>query len=109
MLQEDKERLQHIIFAAASIQRIVGDMTLLDFYQSELHANTVIRYLGVVGEAASRLSDDFKDAHPEVPWYKITGMRNRLVHDYFDIDLDTVWLAATVSLPTLREQIASLL
>ncbi|HWF45060.1 MAG TPA: DUF86 domain-containing protein [Candidatus Kapabacteria bacterium] len=109
MLQEDKERLQHILFAESSIQRVLGDMTLQDFYESELHTNTVIRYLGVIGEAASRISDELKEAHPEVPWYKIVGMRNRLVHDYYDIDLDAVWGAATVSLPILRKQLAALL
>ncbi|MBV8516299.1 MAG: DUF86 domain-containing protein [Acidobacteria bacterium] len=61
-----------------------------------------------IGEAARRISRAFIDAHPEIPWADIIGMRHRLVHDYFAINLDIVWKAATVSVPQLLEQLESL-
>jgi uncharacterized protein with HEPN domain len=109
MLQEDKERIQHIIFAASSIRRLISGLTREDFWESELHSNAVIRYLGIIGEAAAKISDELKAEHPEIPWYRIIGMRNKLIHDYYDIDLDTVWGAVTISLPVLRDQLAALI
>jgi uncharacterized protein with HEPN domain len=54
-----------------------------------------------IGEAASRVSRETRDAHPEINWQEIIGMRHRIVHDYFNIDLDVVWDAATHDLPPL--------
>lgn len=55
----------------------------------------------IVGEAAARVSEDTKRAHPDIPWAEIVGMRNRLVHVYFDIDLQLVWATVRDDLPTL--------
>lgn len=57
--------------------------------------------LQVIGEAATRLSDDFKAQHPEIPWPKIIGMRHRLVHDYFNVNFDVVWRAVREFVPEL--------
>jgi uncharacterized protein with HEPN domain len=61
-----------------------------------------------VGEAARRVSRAFTNAHPEIPWIDIIGMRHKLVHDYFAMNLDIVWIAATESVPQLLEQLESL-
>ena len=59
----------------------------------------------IIGEAASRLSSELIGRTPQIPWRQIVGMRHRVVHDYFAIDLDVLWAAATVDIPGLAEQI----
>ena len=61
--------------------------------------DAVIRELEVLGEAAERVSPEFITAHPEVPWREITGIRHKLIHDYFVVDLGIVWRTATVNVP----------
>jgi uncharacterized protein with HEPN domain len=61
-----------------------------------------------IGEAAARLSEPFVKAHPQIPWRRIIGMRNRIVHDYINIDADVVWEVATRNTPTLIQQLESL-
>jgi len=63
----------------------------------------------VIGEAAAHVPDEIRAAHPEVRWAALTGMRNRMVHDYVDIDLDVVWEVVVRDIPVLREQIAGIL
>ena len=76
-------------------------MTWQHFAQSELHQNAVIRPLEIIGEAARRISQDTRDAHPEIPWEQMIGMRNRLIHEYFRVNLTTVWETVQNDLPSL--------
>lgn len=71
------------------------------FLASALHQSAVIRKLEVLGEAAGRVSKPFCDAHPEIPWREITGLRHRLIHGYDDVRLDLVWDVTTGKLPGL--------
>lgn len=71
--------------------------------------DAVIRNLEVIGEAVKRLSDATKDAHPEVRWHQIAGMRDKLIHDYFGVDLDLVWEVIDRHLPPLRLIVAAIL
>jgi uncharacterized protein with HEPN domain len=80
-----------------------------NFLDSELRRSAVVQKLSVIGEAASRLRDDVRTAHPEGPWPQIIAFRNILVHAYFGIDWDIVWAAATERCPALRRQIAAIL
>ncbi len=66
----------------------------------------MVRHLQIIGEAASRLSDDARSRQPDMPWRKIIGMRHVLVHGYFDVDLDLVWSVVEHELAALRSVIA---
>ena len=68
----------------------------------------VVRAIKVVGEAASKLPEEFRAAHPGIPWRAIVGMRNRLIHAYFDIDTETVWETTTQELPPILNQVRKL-
>ena len=61
-----------------------------------------IRQLTILGEAAGKVSPTFAQTHPEIPWPDITGIRHKLVHDYFVVDIDVVWITATEDAPVLR-------
>lgn len=69
----------------------------------------LVKCIEIIGEAASRLSADLRDRHPTIPWSQIIGMRNRLVHAYFDIDYEQVWKTLDEDLPPLVEQLEELL
>jgi len=64
--------------------------------------DAVLRNLQVLPESTQKLSNEFKSRHPEIEWYKISGLRNILVHDYLGIDFETVWAAVTNNLPKLK-------
>ncbi len=68
----------------------------------------LLRYIQIIGEAASRLSDALRTAHPQVPWQRLAAMRHVLVHDYFRVDLDQVWNVVIVHVPALEPQIDAL-
>ena len=65
--------------------------------------------LEVIGEAAGKISDELKAAHPEIPWHEMVGMRNRLIHEYFRISLQTVWDTVQKDLPELIDRLEALL
>jgi uncharacterized protein with HEPN domain len=69
----------------------------------------VVRQLEIIGEGANNLSVELREAHPEITWGQIIGMRNRLIHAYFQVDLDIVWEVARVDLPMLRERVEYML
>ena len=69
----------------------------------------MIRCVEMIGEAAARVSDATYSSTPNIPWAAIVGMRNRLIHAYFDIDVDIVWKTVTVELPALKVQLQMLL
>ena len=69
----------------------------------------VLYHLTVVGEAARNVSEHFRDSHPEVRWSRMVGLRNKVTHGYFDIDLDVIWNVVEYDVPELRSQIATAL
>ena len=76
-------------------------LTRGQFGRSKIHHYAIIRTLEVIGEAAGKVSQDFRDAHPEIPWKDLISMRNRLIHEYFQIDLDKVWDTVQKDIPSL--------
>ena len=100
-MQRDDAYLLDILIAARKALEFLEDMTWDAFEQSELHQNAVMRPLEIIGEAARRVSQQTRDAHPEVPWAQMVGMRNRLIHEYFRVNLATVWETVQNDLPSL--------
>jgi uncharacterized protein with HEPN domain len=66
-----------------------------------MFALALVRLLEIIGEAARRVSVGLRESHPEIPWAEIAGTRDRLIHGYFDVDLDIVWGIVTQDLPAL--------
>src|SRR5262245_53296086 len=80
-----------IINSISKIQEYTLDMSFESFCADSKTIDAVIRNFEIIGEAAGRLPDDFKDQHSNIDWHKIRGFRNRIIHHYFGIDYEIVW------------------
>jgi uncharacterized protein with HEPN domain len=109
MQSEDKIRLHHILDEANEACQYVEGLSFDEFRKDGKTVRAVIRSIEVIGEAASKLSLEFRKEHPEVPWNKISGMRNHLIHVYFDIDYHIIWQTVKENLHPLIDQIQSIL
>lgn len=107
-MRDDRERLLDIQEAIENISKYASRGRDI-FVSDELVQTWIVHHLQILGEAAARLSDEFRELHPDIPWFKIIGMRNILVHDYFHIDIEAVWSAVASDLPVLEERIKQLL
>lgn len=104
----DEDYLRHILDAVSAIESFVTEGESI-FRADRKTRDAVVRNLEVIGEAAGELSVELKAANPEVPWGKIAGMRNRLIHGYLTVDQDIVWSTVTLVLPDFRKRVESLL
>ena len=109
MLKPDLVRLRHALDAAKKAVGFVEDRLRDDLYQDEMLALALVRLLEIVGEAAGCVSDEFKARHTHVPWREMKSLRNRLIHGYFDINLDIVWSTVTGDLPPVIKMIVDIL
>jgi len=100
--------LDDILEAAEKIAAYTAGMAREDFISSGMAADAVVRNLEIIGEAANRLPQDFTDRHPEIEWRKIIGLRHRIVHDYFGVDLDIIWAIIHQGLPDFVAQISTI-
>jgi uncharacterized protein with HEPN domain len=108
-----EDYLEHI---AQAIQRATEYVervgTVSAFRQNQRDQDAVIRNIEIIGEAASHIqrhAPGFVTAHPELPWIEMRGMRNKMIHDYFDVEADVVWSTVKDDLPRLKQQIDDLL
>ena len=105
----DKERLEHIIQAVERIKRYTKGISYESFIADDTIYYAVVKNIEIIGEAANMLTSDFQAAHPETPWKMIKGMRNYIVHEYFQIDNNVVWSVVTKNLSELETQISKYL
>lgn len=109
MNERDELRLKHVLEAAAKVASYISDVDRAAFMADRMRQDAVIRNLEIIGEACVNVSAEFREANARIPWQKASGIRNRLVHGYFDVDLSVVWQTAIESLPPFVEQIKALL
>lgn len=105
MRAEDRVRLRHMIEAGEAIADFVAGRARIDLDKDLMLMFAVVRAVEIIGEAASRVSDETRAAHADIPWKAIVAMRNRLAHAYFDVDADIVWVAATQEIPALLRRL----
>lgn len=107
-MRDPKERLHDILTAIDAIERY-SDRQKGDFERDEMLQVWFLRHLQIIGEAARALPEEVRKLAPEIPWPKIIGMRNVLVHSYFDIDTELVWETVTRDVPALKPKVQQLL
>ena len=111
MQRDESAYLLDMLLAARDALEFAAGLTFSQFEESRLHQHAVVKAVENIGEAASRVSADTKQtkqAHPEIPWRQVIGMRNRLIHAYFDINLDILWQVVQDDLPELIAQLEPL-
>jgi uncharacterized protein with HEPN domain len=101
----DAVRVRHILDAAREALAFVEGRSRADLDADNMLGLALVRLLEIIGEAARGVSGTLREAHPEVGWNKMAGMRDRLIHGYFDVNLDVVWKTVTRDLPLLIAQI----
>ena len=107
--RDDKVYLLHIRDAIDRIQTYLQDMDKAVFFERTLVQDGVIRQLEIIGEAVKRLSPELRKQYRDVPWKNVAGMRDKLIHDYFGVDLEAVWKTAQEDLPPLQVRVAGIL
>ncbi len=107
-MRSDSEKLKDILEAIIRIEKyaIQGKTS---FEEDELIQTWFVQNLQIIGEASRALSGDFREQHSEMPWSQMIGMRNILVHNYFEIDTEIVWSVIERNLPELKAQIETIL
>ncbi|MCE6990982.1 DUF86 domain-containing protein [Dyadobacter sp. CY323] len=94
-----------IMESGLKILQYTEGLSFEDFLNDNKTVDAVIRNFEIIGEAANRLPDEFKDLHPEIDWHRIRGFRNRIVHDYFGIDYSIVWEIRNSFLPEIIKRL----
>jgi uncharacterized protein with HEPN domain len=105
----DKVRLQHILEAIEEIEAYIQDTSQEDFVKNSMMFNATLRQLEIIGEASNRLSNDVVNKTPDIPWARIIGLRNLVIHEYFGIDDFTIWNVIKINLPDLKRKILAFL
>ena len=102
MRDDDRVRILHMIDASESLAQFFTRRTRADLDTDRMLLFAAVRAIEVIGEAASKVTSETREAAPTIPWTAIISMRNRLIHGYFDIDADLVWKTATEEIPELQ-------
>lgn len=105
----DKVRLLHIIVAINEIENYIQDVDFDHFVKNSMMFNASLRQIEIIGEASNRLSENFISNNSSIPWARIIGLRNLVIHEYFGIDDLTIWDVIKVNLPDLKLKILVLL
>ncbi|MDY6786240.1 MAG: DUF86 domain-containing protein [Cyanobacteriota bacterium] len=105
----DLEALLDIDYYGRSTVSFVAGMTKAEFTGDRKTIAAVMYSISIMGEAAKRLSNEFRERHSGLPWRELAGLRDRLVHDYKNIDLDILWNVVSVEIPTLLTSLEALL
>ena len=101
--------LQDILESIQQIEEYLDGVNENEFYQNSEKQDAVLRRLEIIGEAVKHISDDIRDEYDEVPWRKIAGMRDIIIHEYFGVTLSMIWVVAQRDLPDLKSKIQDII
>ena len=108
MIKSDRVYLEHLLEAINKIENFTNKISRFDFDRNVMIQDAVIRNIEIIGEATKKISKTFTQSHQEIPWSEMAGMRDKLIHDYLDVDIDVVWKTIEVDLPLLKEIISKI-
>jgi len=107
-MKSDSLYIEHILSSINSVQEYISDFSLETFLEDRKTQDAVVRQFEIIGEATKRISQDFRDKNPDIPWSHMAGMRDVLIHDYIDINFEIVWKTASEDIPIVKEAILKL-
>lgn len=102
MIRTDDVFARHVLDSIHAIQAYLGDYSKDNFEKDRLKQSAVIRELEVIGEAVKNVSEKTKKMYPSIAWKQIAGMRDKLIHHYFGVDIDTIWKTIEKDIPILK-------
>ena len=109
MKKNDNVYLLHILDAIELIEEYTEGMAENEFLSNSMAHDAVVRQIEVIREAARNISDEFRNLHPNVPWGEMIGIRNKIIHEYFNVNFAVVWDTVQDDLPNLQKIIKSIL
>ncbi|MCY7359480.1 MAG: DUF86 domain-containing protein [Rudanella sp.] len=101
----DKQRIEHAIEAITEIEQYIADQTFDSFLANSMMRFACVKQLEIIGEACNHIDVETRNAHPDVEWRKIVGLRNLLIHEYFGVDATLAWDIVQNNLPELKDQL----
>lgn len=101
--------LQDILESIEHIQRFLLDVSEDEFYDNVEKQDAVLRRLEIIGEAVKHLPEEMRVNHPNIPWRQIAGMRDIIIHEYFGVTLEMIWIVASDDIPDLKDTVESIL
>ena len=104
-MSENKDNLvyiRHVLEAIGQIETYLNGVDFVSFSANRMIFDAVTRQLEIIGEASSRIDDQFKKLYPDIPWRKVIGTRNKIIHEYFNIDKNVVWQTCQEDIPELK-------
>ncbi len=107
-MQRDGVYLADILSAAADLREFARTASFEDFCSSKTTRYAMLHALTVIGEASSKLTDELKARHADVPWRRISAVRHRIVHDYSGLDYELIWQVVTVFTPELEQSVSAI-
>ena len=109
MKRNDKLFIKDIISAMKSIEKFVEGLSLDEVREDDKTSSAVIRKFEIIGEATRHVPDNLKEKYPDIPWKRMAGMRDRLIHAYFGVDYSLVWEAIKIDIPKLKPRLEEVL
>jgi len=104
-----RDYLQDILDAVNDIESFVDSMTYEEFIKDRKTLNAVVRSIEIIGESSKNIPETIKAKYKELPWKQMTGMRDKLIHAYFGVDVETLWKAVKDNIPPLKKSIQKML
>jgi len=101
--------IRHILDSMEKIESFMNKVKKNDFFNNEEKQSAVIRQIEIIGEAVKNIPDSFRKKYSDIPWKDIVGMRDKLIHHYFGVNLENVWKVIREDIPILKEQIKEIL
>jgi uncharacterized protein with HEPN domain len=109
MKKDDRIYIEHILESFDRVCEYLDDVSYEAFLADYQKQDAVIRKIEVAGEATKRISPEFREKYSQIPWRAMAGMRDKLIHDYFPVDINTVWETATKEIPQLMEELENII
>jgi len=104
-MKDDSLYIDHILQCINNILEYTKGLTKRDFSKNKLVQDAVIRNFEIIGEATKKVSDDYQQLYLEIPWKAMSGMRDKLIHDYIGVDISVVWRTIKEDLPLLKKKL----
>jgi uncharacterized protein with HEPN domain len=109
MKRDDTVYLHHILDAIGLIEEYTKGMSENEFFANSMAHDAVVRQIEIIGEAARSISEEFREKHSKLPWGKMIGIRNKIIHEYFNANYAIVWDTVSEDLPGLKESIEKMI